>query len=525
MSLCALPGCTNVPLTVVGWTGNTLTVRPTNPLAGSTQHQATVSTAARDSSDPGNVLAAPFVWTFRTANEAPSLTVTNPTAGVRWTGGSVHNIAWTASDAEDAANALRVWVNYSATGSAPFSPISGLQGVPGDSSPFAWTVPLDDTTSARLEFTVVDTGGAKTVVLSGTFAIDSTPPTVSQVVPTNGQTDVPLNANIDITFSEPMNKVATGTASVVGLQDVSTSAWVPVTYAWDAPGFVLTVNPVPLLLPTTEYRVVINGTARDASDPGNTMDTAVTSTFTTGTAADTTPPTIANVAATPATQASGGVVTISATITDDAAVSSVRVNVTSPDSTTTNETMAAGPNDVYSHAAAYTGVGMYTFVIWVIDGAGNVASASGSFEVTQAPQDTRPPTISHTPPTGPFATGATIVIEATVTDDDQVQVVKLVYTDVAGTDRNVTMTLQAGKYTFTIPGQSAAGTIRYRIYAEDASGNTRLTQEFTLVVQAPEQPPPETSPFLLVGLLLLVVIVIVVVAVLLRRRKKGGQPS
>jgi len=199
---------------------------------------------------------------------------------------------------------------------------------------------------------------------------------------------------------------------------------------------------------------------------------------------DTTRPTISAVQATPASVVTGGTVTISATVTDDVQVTSVVVDMTQPDATSVNQTMVAGANNVYSHAQAWTQIGTYTFRIWATDSSGNVASAAGSFEITQ-PQDTTPPTVSHTPPAGPFQTGETITIEAVVTDDVQVQLVKVAYTDVAGVDHNETMTLQAGKYTFTIPGQIAAGTVVYRIYARDASGNAVITQEFTLVVEAP----------------------------------------
>jgi len=515
VSLCEMPGCTAVPLTFVSWTGNTLRMQPASTLTANALYQATVSNAARDASDPGNAMAAPHVWSFRTVNTAPAISVISPTATTRWTGGVDHTIAWSATDAEDPQSALTVWVNYSATGSAPWTPVVGP--VPGTQVLAVWTFPADDTATAKIEVTAVDTAGARTVAPSPAFVVDSTPPTVSSTSPAEGATGVALTANMLATFSEAMNTAVTGHPSVVALREVGSGAWIPMTYSWDGLTQTVTANPLPLLAPLTAHRLYVNASAQDAADPGLTMITGVTVNFTTSATPDTTPPTIASVLALPSSQVSGGAVEISATVTDDDAVALVTVDVTLPDLTTVNLTMASEPGNRWAVSQAWTLPGSYPFVVWALDASGNADSASASFTITAL--DTTPPTIAHTRPAS-AQVGQPIPIRATVTDDDAVANVWLVYTDVAGPEHNVSMTLQAGQYTFTIPPPSAAGTIRYRIWAEDATGNVNVTQEYALPVQG--QPTTDYTPILLV-LILLIAAVLVAATLLMRKRKKGEE--
>ena len=64
----------------VSYAGNTVTFKPSNPLAATKQYTATITTAAEDLT--GNALAANFVWSFTTgagpSTTAPTITLTNP---------------------------------------------------------------------------------------------------------------------------------------------------------------------------------------------------------------------------------------------------------------------------------------------------------------------------------------------------------------------------------------------------------------------------------------------------------------
>ena len=503
------------------WVGNTLVAQPTSPLADGTTYTTTVSTAARDDSNPGNALAAPYLWVFRTAGAGPSVTVSSPTATSRWTGGSVHAVAWTATDPVDPPDALTVWVNYSETGSPPWSPVIGP--VAGNLTTFDWTAPVADTSAARLNIVAANSFGETTSVLSAAFTLDSTPPTVATSTPDQGATNVPITANMIVTFSEPMNKVATGDATVVALFDVDLTTWVPLAPSWDGPGVVLTGDPVAVLRPNGNYSLFVNASARDAADPGLTMTAAYSADFRTSAVADATPPVIASATATPDPQFSGLVVNVTAIVTDNVGLAPVAVNVSQPDGTPLNLTMAAGLGNAWSVEHAWPQVGAHSFVVWAFDTSGNFASRPGSFTIVAA--DTTPPEIAHTSPAGLFriGTGTGILIEATVTDAGSgVSVVKIDYVDVNGQHSNSTMNLiGADTYRFAIPMPNEPGDITYFIYAEDAAGNTNLTALFTLTVEG----AAGFDATLLVALVLVAVVALVAVALLLRRRrKKGAEP-
>jgi len=82
------------------------------PLAPGTSYTATVSTGAGDVSDTGNSLATQYQWSFTTlTSNPPTISMTIPTGGESWSGGTLHGISFTANDVEDSAANLRVWVN------------------------------------------------------------------------------------------------------------------------------------------------------------------------------------------------------------------------------------------------------------------------------------------------------------------------------------------------------------------------------------------------------------------------------
>jgi len=490
--------------------GNTVLTVSHPPLLRATRYSVTVSDFL-DRSNPGNPML-PFTFSFTTANDPPAIAVTQPTGISRWSGGSTHDIQWTTTDTEDPSSALTVWVNYSATGVAPFSPIVGLQGVPGDTTTFPWTVPTDDTAGARLAFSANDTKGEATTVLSPAFAIDSTAPTVIGTNPTNGQPGVPLNANMILTFSEDMHPASTEAAVTLS------PAAGTLGFTWNTPNELMVTHSA-AFAPFTIYTLDVSTAAHDVSDPGNGLGSVFTITFTTGAIADTTSPVLADVTATPPTTGAGGAVEISANVTDDVAVGTVSVNVTQPDLSTLNVTMSLGTGNRWGVARTWTQVGAYAFVVWASDTSGNWASAGGSFAITAI--DTTPPTVTHTSP-GSVEIGVSIVIHATVTDDGTVQTVRLVYTPIGGSEQNVTMTASGNDYTFTIPAQSAVGIVRYRIYAVDAGGNAVLTQEYTVTVVA-VTPPPPPNVALYVGIAILVLLVVAAIAYLvIRQKRKGG---
>jgi outer membrane protein assembly factor BamB len=355
----------------------------------STTYTATVWTGARDVSNPGNSMILDYIWSFTTiVNTPPTIGITAPAGGESWTGGTIHNIDWTAYDAEDSIGNLKVWVNYSVTGAGPFDhQIAGLQGVAGDARPYAWTVPFEDSTAVVLQAVVVDTIGGTGYGYSPALEIDSTPPIVSSTSPFSGETGVPTSANVQAAWSEPMMR--TSAESAFSLKDTAT--WTPVAGTLSWAGSIMTFGPTSVLASGTQYSANFTTSARDASDPGNNLATPYSWTFTTASFVDVERPTLTSATAIPDPQEVYFPVNVSAVIRDNVAVGQVWLNVTNPAAGTINSTMSYDPFGMRYFLERNCGMlGLHTFVIWASDTSGNRNSTSGQFTC----EDTTRPSIS-----------------------------------------------------------------------------------------------------------------------------------
>jgi hypothetical protein len=121
---------------------------------------------------------------------------------------------------------------------------------------------------------------------------NNTSPQVILTLPASGATSVPINQKISASFSESMNSATitapgTFTVAVAGVGGATIAG--TVNYAGNAATF----TPAAILATTTQYTVTITAAAQDLA--GNTLVAGATPnpwSFTTGAAADTTPPTI-----------------------------------------------------------------------------------------------------------------------------------------------------------------------------------------------------------------------------------------
>ncbi len=121
---------------------------------------------------------------------------------------------------------------------------------------------------------------------TGTTA-NTTQPQVIGVSPANGLTGVPINAQVVVQFSEPVDGAMLGQVVLSG-----GSGNVTVTERLTNGNQTLTLVPVVPLATNTTYTVTVAG-VQDVS--GNTLAAPVTTTFTTGTGADLTPPSVVTV--------------------------------------------------------------------------------------------------------------------------------------------------------------------------------------------------------------------------------------
>jgi len=409
------------------------------------------------------------------SNQRPTITIDQPAGGESWTGGSIHAVDWTASDLEDVPGSLRVWVNYSLTGSPPFNlQIPGLQGVAGDAGPYAWTVPFENSALVVLNATVVDTAGGKGFGDSLQFEIDSMPPQVSSTNPINGASGVPTSTGVIATWSERM--LAASVQSAFSLRD--TALWTPVvgTFMWA--GNTMTFTPGGLLSPGTEYSANFTTLAKDDSDSGNNLLSPYVWMFTTASSADTTRPTIMGATAIPDPQEVKLSVNVSAIVQDDTSVGLVRLNVTDPIGGTSNTTMSY---DVMS-GKYYLGttcnlLGTHAFVIWASDTSGNWNWTSGQFTCV----DTTAPTVSDPMAVpDPAEVFSQVDISALISDNYQVVGAWVEVTAPDMSSANQTMNPGARYSRQTSADQ--LGTYIYRISATDENGQWGVAQsQFSVI--------------------------------------------
>jgi len=198
---------------------------------------------------------------------------------------------------------------------------------------------------------------------------------------------------------------------------------------------------------------------------------------------DNTDPIILDVIINPGLQEIYGNVNISASVDDNYLVSEVWLNIASPRGIVSNTSMKYDSvNDRYYLNTSYFKVGTYTFTVFAFDSSNNCDSFSGQFEII----DTASPTISVISSPSSSLTNQSNKIFVYVSDNGGVSEIRINYVDVNGMKHNETMSLIDGiYYSFSIPAQTSEGTIMYFIWANDTSGNSAITNEYTITINAP----------------------------------------
>jgi hypothetical protein len=113
------------------------------------------------------------------------------------------------------------------------------------------------------------------ITFTASFTPNTTPPTVVNTSPENTETAVPVNAPVQILFSEPIQPTSIGQITVQ-----TGGNTVAVTPTFSDANQLLTLTPtLPLLASNASYTITITGVKDTA---GNVMSATVTNTFTTG---------------------------------------------------------------------------------------------------------------------------------------------------------------------------------------------------------------------------------------------------
>ncbi len=324
-----------VAFTTTWGPSNVVTVDPTGALVGSTLYTVTISCAAKDDSDTGNLLAAcPRTFSFTTgiAAFAPTVDLTDPDGGEVWSGGSPHNILWTMSDADTAGNLL-VTLEYNI--GAGWIVITASLSRPQGSNFFSWTVPCPSSAIARVRATVSDGVLTSQDTSAADFTIDCTAPSVISTLPGPGAIDVGVGDPIIILFSEAMDQASVQTTfTLPGASGI--------VFIWTASDTLQVSHSA--LLTCTAYTATVPAAAKDLSDPGVLIAAAHIWTFNTECA-----PTVTISAPTGGELYSGASSqTIQFTVTDTDANVYVWVNWTSPSASVINQVSRAADGSLHS---------------------------------------------------------------------------------------------------------------------------------------------------------------------------------
>src|SRR5439155_1407688 len=117
---------------------------------------------------------------------------------------------------------------------------------------------------------------------------DTTAPTVSAIVPADAGTGVAINQTITVTFSEAMDPATIGTNSFLLTEPGETA--VSGTVDYDVASNTATFTPARDLAPNSIYTSTLPSRSRDLA--GNALAADLVWSFTTGSLADTTAPTV-----------------------------------------------------------------------------------------------------------------------------------------------------------------------------------------------------------------------------------------
>ncbi|MFQ6061101.1 MAG: hypothetical protein ACE5KV_07410 [Thermoplasmata archaeon] len=187
----------------------------------------------------------------------------------------------------------------------------------------------------------------------------------------------------------------------------------------------------------------------------------------------------------------GQPITITANVTDNKAVNVACLNYTDVTGVTFNETMTMVDGNYSYDIPAQPSPGSVEYFIWANDTYGNWNMTANHTITIEGDAD--PPTIAHEAVTS-AGMGETITITANVTDNVEVDEVWLNYTDTAGEDHNVTMTIVEGNYSYDIPAQASVGTVSYFIWANDTFNNTNRTPVYEITITDTEAPEITHTP-------------------------------
>jgi hypothetical protein len=241
---------------------------------------------------------------------------------------------------------------------------------------------------------------------SGGGSADNIAPTVSSVAPANAAIGIALNSKITATFSEAMNP-ATITTSTFTLKQGTTVVSGVVTYA----GTTAIFKPTNNLAVSTTYTASVTTGVTDLA--GNALAVAKTWSFTTGTTADTTAPTVSSIV--PSDTATGvarnsTVIAIFSKTMDASTISTSTFTLKQGTTVVPGVVSYLGTTAIFTPASSLAVSAVYTATVTtgVTDLSGNALAVAKTWSFTTGTAtDTTAPTVSSISPLD-AATGVTL---------------------------------------------------------------------------------------------------------------------
>lgn len=184
-----------------------------------------------------------------------------PNGFEKWTGGTYHEISWYITGGLPP---YRIMIAYSVD-FIHWLEITNISSYSEGYDTFKWQVPYENSTSVKVRINVTDKQLITSTDISDyNFTIDSTPPFVDCVSPSDYGVDVDLNAPLIITFSEPMNTTSCEISFEI---TPDPGGW---HWSWDKNNITMT-GLHNLFEPGETYFCKITKSAKDSSEPGNYM--------------------------------------------------------------------------------------------------------------------------------------------------------------------------------------------------------------------------------------------------------------
>ena len=404
-------GTTTIPGTV-SYSGSTAVFTPTTILVANALYTARIAGGVDGVRDlAGNPMSADYTWTFSTAADTtpPQVTATTPAAGGSSVGVNAA-ISVTFSEPVDQASiafGLRAG-GIPVAGSLTYS---GTTAIFTPQNVLAYGTQYTATVSAGLRDLA---GNAMTADHGWTFttgiAPDTTPPSVTATTPAAGGVNVDVNTAPRVTFSEAVDELTIAFTLIGG------GVTVPCTMSYSDMTATFTLSSV--LTYNTLYTAAVSAGVKDLA--GNPMPNKYFWSFMTGTAPDTTPPSVL------ATSPGNGAISvlpnaaISVTFSEPVDQASIAFGLRAGGVPVAGSLNYSGTTAVFTPSNPLNYSTLYTGKVsaGVKDPAGNAMPGdySWSFTTGTAP-DTSPPNVTATTPAaGEVNVGVTAAISATFSE-------------------------------------------------------------------------------------------------------------